>query len=415
MFGRGTGSGSSWTVGRRRFDIGGIMFQRVADWFTNGLEQTLQVAKSVSLIATIVGAYYFIAYLGALGVPFPADFSVLPSILLAIGVVTVGITAIVFIYILLAGWILLDPFNMGYADLIHMRSSGLIGHGGRAAVTSIIAIYLVPYLAWVAVLFFVPSKNLNSYSVWLLFAFAVWACLVAFVKLRDIKESAKRQRLVLFGKISLSVFLLSYFSILSSLVYVILLEARGLMNSWDQIALSLVAFASINLGVLYPSINTREFNKVNQEAFAGKSLDSSTLVKRIYKAPVLLAVGFLVCISLLPPFSASVGELPIRVLGLSSNESRLIYADAKTGNVWPPELQAECNDDHCRSVPVVVALDLGKYLYVRPKDGAGLYRLERNSIVEHFNSEDEEAEAERISPGAGTRQSTSTDSTKPRG
>lgn len=385
------------------------MFQRLINWFTTGLEQTLQVAKAVSLLATIVGAYYFVAYLGALGVPFPADFSVLPSVLLAVGVVTVGITAIVFVYILLAGWIQTDPLNMGYAELIHTRPSGLIGHGGRTAAATVVAIYVIPYLAWVVVLYQAPENQVEIYLTALLLAFGAWACMFAFAKVKDTKEQDRRKKAVLFSKISASVFLLSFITIISSLVYVVLLQSRGLMKTWDQIALSLAAFAAINVGILYPALNVNEFNKANKEALEGKKLDASSLTKRIYKTPVLLAVGFLVLISLFPPFSAYVGELPTKLLGLSSNEPRVIYSDANTAKAWPSSLRAACSADSCRSVPVTVALDLGKYLYVRSKDGKELYRLERTNIVEQFMGRDGKDKTQHIASDSNAQQGAAAD------
>lgn len=391
------------------------MLQRLTAWFTAGFEQTLQVSKSVSLIATIVGAYYFVSYLGKLGIPFPSDFSVLPSILLAIGVVTVGITAIVFVYFLLAGWIQTDPLNMGYAELIHMRPSGLVGHGGRAAIATICAIYVVPYLAWVAILVSTPEEKFEVYLGYLFTAFAVWACLIALAKIRERKEGGGRKKTaILFGKISASIFLLSFFTVISSFVYIIFLQSRGLMESWGQTALSLVTFAAINLGVLYPLVDSKAFDKANQEALSGQKLDGAALSKRIYRAPVLLAVGILVLISLFPPFSAYVGELPTKILGLSSNEPRLIYTDKKTANVWPAELRAECDAYSCKSVPVVVVLDLGKYLYIRPMVGEHLYRLERINTIERFGVQDREANVDTPVQAGEAQQGAAADAAKPR-
>lgn len=361
------------------------MFQQLINWLTTWYEQTMRVVKAVSLISALVGAYYFAAYLRALGVPFPVDFSVLPSVLLAIGVVAVGITAIIFVYILLAGWIQMDPLNMGYAELIHLRPSGLVGHGGRIALENIAVIYVIPYLAWLVALYQIPENcPVIFYLLGIMLVFFVWAYLFALAKTRDTREHDRHKRNNLIMKISVSVFSVSFFTMISSLVYILLLTPRGLIKTWYQVLLSLVVFAAININVLYPMLNINAFNKANKEAFDRKMLNGPSLAKRIYKAPVLLTVGGLILITLFPPFSGYVGELTTKLLGLSSNESRVIYTDTKIGKAWPPSLRASCGAHSCQSVPVIVALDLGKYLYVRPKDGGSIYRLERTYTVEQF-------------------------------
>lgn len=378
------------------------MFQKFVNWFKAEVEQALQAVKIVSLLATLVGAYYFAAYLASLGVPFPADFSVLPSVLLAVGVTTLGITSLVLIYVLLAGWIQMDPLDMGYAELVHTRHSGLIGHGGRAALMTIVAIYIVPFLAWVAVLFSAPEKEAGFYLVILLAGFAIWACIIAFAKVREKKEEDTRKRKALFGKISFSIFILSFLTVISSVVYITLVHSLGLMETWYHMAMSLTAFATINVGVIYPAINVSEFNKVNNEALEEGRLDADALTKNIYKAPVLSVIGVLVVVTLIPPFPAYLGELTVKLLGLSSNEPRVIYTDLETGKIWPPVLRDSCKVDSCQSMPVSVVLDLGKYLYVKPKENGKLYRIERTKIVEEFLArEDDKTSSEALADSRG--------------
>lgn len=364
------------------------MLKRLLEWLSVSSDQMLQGVKWISFIATLLGAYYFIAYLHFFGIPFPAEFSVMPTILLTVGVVTIIITLVVFIYILMAGWIQMDPMNMGYAELIHVRPTGVIGHGGRAAIVTIMAIYIVPFLAWMAAIFYAQEESVFHFSV-LLFVFFIWASIFAFFKVRMIRVESFRDRLVLFSKILASVFLLSFFTIYSSLLYVMLLKSRGLMNNWEHVFIALLVFVAINMGVLYPIINVKEFAKANEEVLRDcYFLNRSALSKRIYKPPVYLAVGFLFVMTLIPPFSAYVGELPLKLLGLSSNASHVIYAGKKSAKSWPAGLKEQCDDDKCRSVPVIVVLDLGKSLYVRPVSGGNIYRLDHESTIESFPSVD---------------------------
>jgi hypothetical protein len=119
----------------------------------------------------------------------------------------------------------------------------------------------------------------------------------------------------------------------------------------------------------------------------GKRLDASAITKKIYKGPVLVALGILVIITLSPPFAPYVGELPARILGLTSNHPIRIYSNSKTGRDWPSAIREDCTDYSCWTVPVIVTIDFGKYLYIRPKKGGDIYRLERKGIVEqHMRS-----------------------------
>lgn len=381
------------------------MRERVVVWLTGSVEQSLQVIKLVSISATLIGAYYFMAYLNMLGVSFPVDFAILPSVLLAVGIVTVAVTIIVFFYILLAGWIQTDPFDIGYAEVIHARPSGLVGHGGRAALSSIVAIYIIPYATWALVLVLVPSEKSNVYFWGLMGAYLVWALGISLVKAPKHNGLTRKKKIVLFAKLAVSMFILSFITVLSSLVYVAFLGSHGLMESWDHILLAFVSFAVLNLGVLYPIIDIKAFSVANNSAFEHGTVEPEKLLKKLYRAPVMFAVGFLILITLLPPFAGFVGELPIKILGLSSTHPRVLFAAKKTAAAWPPELVAKCEEDTCHSVPVVVALDLGKYLYVRPaNEHSYLYRVERVGVVDRITSQKEDNHEKAKTAGESAQQ-----------
>lgn len=362
------------------------MIRQAVDFVRKHAEEILRLTKVVSIFASLAGAYYFASYLYAFRIPFPLDLAVLPVALLAIGVIALMITAVIIAYISVLGWAQTDPFDLGYAELIHSNSKGVYYPNPKVALINIGAIFIFPFACWVAILILTPKgmEEISFYA--LMVSYAVWSIAVGAYKAYQRPHQSLKSYLAFASKVSGFTFGIAFFTLVASLVYITLLSTRGFFDTNESALLSLAVFAAINITLLYPYLNVRGFDRENRRVMDGEpSLDPTILSKRIHGSGTSIVIVILVAVTLFQPFSSFVGELPLRLIGLAPIEPRTLHTSEKTASAWPAELIDTCESTRCSSVPLQVLLDLGRILYVRKvSENAFVFRLERSEVVDQM-------------------------------
>lgn len=384
------------------------MVRQAVDFVRKYAEEILRLTKVVSIFASLAGAYYFASYLYAFRIPFPLDLAVLPVALLAIGVIAVIITAIIIAYISILGWAQTDPFDLGYAELIHSDRKGVYYPNPKVALINIGAIFIFPFAFWVAIIILTPRGMEDLFFYALMVSYAVWSIAVGAIKANERPHQSSKAYLAFAAKVSAFTFGVAFFTLVASLIYIALLSTRGFFDTNVSAVLSLMVFAAINITMLYPYLNVRGFDEENRRAIdRGGSLSPKILSKRIHGSGASIVIVILVGVTLFQPFSAFIGELPLRLVGLAPIEARTLHTSEKTASSWPAGLIGDCEGTRCSSVPLQVVLDLGRTLYVRKvSESKFVFRLERSDVVDRLPSggqvgHGQRAEKEEAQQGAG--------------
>jgi hypothetical protein len=79
-----------------------ITIQDILKQLSSSSEDVSKVVRFCVLLSTIFGAYYFLAYMIHHGLPFPLDLTLLPTVLLAIGIGSILLTSVIILYLFMA-------------------------------------------------------------------------------------------------------------------------------------------------------------------------------------------------------------------------------------------------------------------------------------------------------------------------
>lgn len=366
------------------------MFSRLKVWAVSGVDEPSKAAGLLALISTLVGAYYFFSYVRKLGVPFTVELSVLPSVLLVVGVVAVFLIGIFVVYILLSGMAFSDPFDINFSEFLYSRPSGVVGYGFRDAFSSLLAIFIVPFLVWfLSLLGGAVVENANF--AYLIFFLPLWAFLISLAKLWWMIGDGSGDNSVFFislAKAWLSLVFLFVFIGASVFFYSVLVTFSGLISASWELFPYFVVFVLVNVGVLYPILDVRAFDAENRRVFNKEGFDGvGGGSKGFYRSPVVVSVLSLVGFTLIPPFASYLGGASTKLLGLTSDIPRTLYSSPEVGSAWPPGIIDECEPRGCRSVPVLMKLDLGGYFYISPLESDRVYRMKRGAVVESIDTD----------------------------
>ncbi|MBO2608529.1 hypothetical protein [Shewanella algae] len=104
------------------------------------------ITKNGALVSSLLGLYYLFVFTFKEGIPFPLDMSILPTMLIALGMLCLLFTCVVILYSSISVIVVSDPVEIGYEDLIVARPNWIKSEMAANVVNFLIFFCMAPVL-----------------------------------------------------------------------------------------------------------------------------------------------------------------------------------------------------------------------------------------------------------------------------
>lgn len=359
----------------------------------------VDLSKLPALIGAVFGLFYLFAYTVYEGIPFPIELSVLPTLIMGVGLIG-------FIFVLVLGSALFlpaitqtEPPNVEYLGLfaervsenskVYVQGRELGVQAWRYVLCSAlpIGIPIFGYLVGWGSNGLVRDVGLVvSLPISILWLGAVsWLYVDEASKQHQLIESSKtkkQKRISLFA-VLLATNALSFFSYLL-FVLIVMTTFPEWFGGKTAIANENLIWIFLGLWLVFTVVNFTSFVPVSRIGEIQKCPDTSIEKIRL-KMPIpfftLLLVSLILFVSVIWfPLSHKLGEAALRTLGIGGGVERsFCFTDNKIPNGLPPSKVSEnlgCTAD------MNVLFDAGESIYAKTsKDSARVFRIKRDEIV----------------------------------
>ncbi|RYY74695.1 MAG: hypothetical protein EOO52_10165 [Gammaproteobacteria bacterium] len=329
------------------------------------METAKNYLKNASFFASLLGLYYLFAFTYTEKISFPLEISVLPSLVLAIGLLAILFTLVIIFYSSVSFFVIFDPLKISYRKFFYAKPH----HSLTGNFSSIINFLL--FFCFTPALFFTLSLMeyrctaeatvLSIFIMPILFSYYAMTShqWIHQEKLKCFKHSRFWRAVIVFYCVDL----LAFTSVVIFLKYV----KFGLKIESDE-AYQATLFCFVVLSYLI-HIPPNEM-KVDDLAQSKKPI-----LKKMTLLPASLAYAIALIFAIWPPVAANTAAATLRFLQIGGGLERSYYFPDDSKIAVPKDL-ADCADKLCVTKSLNVLLDLGSFLYVK-----GKYFNEENTVI----------------------------------
>ncbi|QSH59303.1 hypothetical protein A0J47_016385 [Photobacterium damselae subsp. damselae] len=321
------------------------------------MEAIKTLIKNGLFLASLLGVYYLIVYTIREKIPFPLDLSVLPTLLMALGTLSLLFTIIIVLYSSISIIVISDPMNINYHDVFYARPTYIKNKNIASIFNFFIFFCFTPIIYFLVYYFEYPNQ------IWILslliipVLFSYYAMNPNISIMNDKLSTFKNLR---FWRTSITFIYISFFSMLSIFIFLryisLVLEVRTDL----EVILSLLVFAFLSYLILIPSRNKNHFEE------NAKKYEKRRIMPILMSSPafiVYLAAGVF---ALIPQVSSKTASISFKFLNIGGGIERKYYFTPKSKIIVPSEIIEYCdNNDYCETKKLNIILDLGGYLYVK--------------------------------------------------
>ena len=217
-------------------------------------EDASKVLRFCALLSIIFGAYYFLAYMIYHSLPFPLELTILPTVLLVIGIGSILLTSLMILYLFLAALVHWDPLDVDYPVLIYTNSHGIFAPSAMVLLINWVLMYGGPISIWLLLLFqdLLPKGQVGVYLT--LIGFLIWAILFGVAKVQVAHSRLGRSKWITALKISVTTFLVLLLGLFSTSLFMLVLYSRGLLETVGRQIYSSLFFLSLNFSAMATSV-----------------------------------------------------------------------------------------------------------------------------------------------------------------
>ncbi|WP_250633638.1 hypothetical protein [Pinirhizobacter soli] len=333
------------------------------------LESAASLQKIGLSLALFMSAYFLICYIASNDLVMPTSVMAAASLYLAIGVTSLVLVGFIAAYVVggtIAARKLLGP---NFELFLLTSRDGLISSKASVQCRKLALCFVGPQLI-LAALFFVGQNAALSQgylaAVGLLLIPGLFALDATTLRtamcvpgssLRWNSRAARTLRL--WG----AILLLNGLVVLSGLLFLLLLNLRGLLRDYESYIFASVLFVTVNTIAIMSDLKA---NGLGTDGSTGRWSADATI-----SSNAVLAIFMMAIICLLPTLANQVAGSALRLLGMGGGAPRIIYAPIKGKGALPKSLVATCDNasETCESKPLSLWLDAGDQLFVSlPRD-----------------------------------------------
>lgn len=316
------------------------------------------VAKKGVLIATLLGVYSLFVFTTFEGIPFPLEMSILPTLFLALGLLSGMITVAMLAYASISIVVISDPLNIGYANIFYTKPRWLKSELS-AGVINFSIFFVPPSLVLLTLAAYIPSIAATATICSIIIFPALFSYYALSSDSRIHLAVPTKAELFRFLRVFITFFYVAFLSVFSFYVFLKYIEFGfgELSNFLTVVAISL--FAVFSFFVLVPAKRKDGFQR-SAEIHHGADWKSD-----ISDTPAFYAYCAAFCISLFPAAAHNTAMKSFQYLNIGGGIERSYYFSKRARIDLPEELIESCVGDVCYTKNLKVVMDLGGALYVK--------------------------------------------------
>lgn len=317
-----------------------------------------------------MGFLYLNSYLRQFGVPFPVD--TVPTLLVAIGGISIFFVAIVAVYLILPG--MANEFWMD--DEIdkweNASNEGIYSFKYSNRIKRAVVIYTLPALLFLAILY--AFRSPLTFLIFIV-GYPVWGGLYGLGICRKCMPYDQRRKLIMkVSSYSTSIHILFLPSFIMFFTLVMALNADIGMISF---VLMFLAYVSLNTICLIHVFSPKKIENVNGAEEIPKVDDFPHRPRFNF---VYMTLGFLVVLSIIPNVSQYVGKVALRALNIGG-EIKFVAKDMSDScRAWPEFVIQKSDENVCISKVGKLILMLGDRAYALFERTEGDFKVVRLNL-----------------------------------
>lgn len=343
-------------------------------------KQSYSFTRWIKWAVLWVGAYDLLTYSYRNGIPFPIDLSVLPTMLFAVGIISVLFYLLLLVTFLTATIFVFD--SVVFPKLHHaIRILPTLSRRYLDGVEAKLILLFGPSVSFVLIGFYWKPHDASQIYVFACFACIPAAVMTLFAAWRQF-DAAEYRYLPWFKRvrrffIKNAIFFFSYLSIglpgiMSACAYFFMVFSSGIVHNENQLGFAVAVFCVANLFMLMPRGHVTPEQLGERDSVQNLEESFSTAVQRF--GFQMLAVLLLLSMSLVPSIAERLGALPLRLMNIGGGISERFSVSEPHARALPLELFSFRQGHVCVTRPLVVVLAAGNALDVRVR---GLPRSRR--------------------------------------
>ncbi len=328
--------------------------------------------RPILYLMLLYGFVFTNSYLYSYSIPFPIEFSIFPSMLFVVGILSLGFIIILFAYFMMIGLF----SYWGVSKKYHYFVNNSVKKGFSIKPKNYLVFGFFTYMIPICVLLlmmlsgFFGEKNFNlKMTLFLFFLFFYNVIYSAFFFLRgNIVEIDNRRSIIEFSGIMFAFQILGIASF-SFFIVVLFGQFKPLTNI--QFLYCLLIYMLVVTLSMIPLPADKESDQIN--LYMSKEEFDLWLSKSV-RYPVLPMLLFFAVLCGMPFVASKVGSLPIKLLNLGQKSGVTLTAAKNQCHQWPDEyikkseIEGKTNNVNCRTIPLFLVIKLGNRAYVLPDD-----------------------------------------------
>lgn len=315
--------------------------------------------SKIILSSTILGVYYLFIFIRYERIPFPLEISVLPTLFLALGILSALITIFIVFYALVSSFVLSDPFEIGYAKIFYANSKNL-GSKPLAGILNFILFFLPP--AVILVITAILTPNIAGFIA--IISTILFPALFSYYAI-SYETSIRQDRLKSvfssqFLRTFLTFMMLAYCSLLSFYIFIKYMDLAfiGGSQTFMGSVIYMIVFYIFNFFVLVPFQQKNSFQR-KADHYHGVNIKSTLL-----KMPAFYCYGMAIAFSLLPNIAHYTVSKSFSFLNIGGGIERRYFFSIKERVNLPEEMIDKCDTRVCYTKNFKIIMDLGPTRYV---------------------------------------------------
>ena len=223
--------------------------------------------KNSLLISTVFGVYYLFVFTATEKIPFPLEISALPTLFVAVGVLSILFSAFLVLYLILPACILLDPLDINYRELIftgYFNKNKIIFKFLNSFINFLLLSCFAPFFSLLMYLKGVYFADKVMIAIFIIFPFlSTYYVLTSDRSVFNRKESPSIDKTE-YWKVYFSFLYLQVFVFVSYFIFITLLSSKAFVgiNSDVEFSIGSIIFLFVTYILILPPKKLNAFQEI---------------------------------------------------------------------------------------------------------------------------------------------------------
>lgn len=338
-----------------------IPHNKLLCFYEGAVDKLKDTIKKFTFIASLLGIYYLFVFTYRERIPFPLDLTILPTMLVAVGLICILITTLMVVYSTMAIIVVSDPLEINYREIISANSFAKKYKFASTIINYVMFFCFTPLT--MIVLYgckYDYADFLTLTSMFMMPLLCAYYAVSPTIKLKDdIKLKFKNLFSTRYIKTALTIFYISALLLLSIYVFLKYIEFGFSSGNKPNDLLALFFYFTINLVIILPPKKSNSFQKL------AETYSPLNWKKQFLRTPAFYAYCLIFTLTLIPDVAYNTAAQSLKFLNIGGGIDRSYYFE-KSKAVVPSDLIEKCDKNNiCLTKNIHVIFDLGSVVYIK--------------------------------------------------